>query len=71
MEKSGYYQGAETVTSRTRACAEGKVDVISFPVPHLILPCLARLKISRFDNEQDRPRFLHESFDTGDFLREQ
>ena len=35
-----------------------KVNVISCPVPHLILPYLARLKISSFENEQDRPRFL-------------
>jgi len=52
------------VTSNARAYAEGKVEVISCPAPTLFFPYPARLKDSKFDNEQDLAAFT-ESFDTG------
>ena len=52
------------MTSKARAYAEGKVEIISCPSPRLIFPCLVRFKNSRFDNGQVLAAFT-ESFDTG------
>ena len=50
------------MTSRARAHAEGKVDVISCLAP-ILFPLIARFKNSSFDNGQDLAAFT-ESFDT-------
>ena len=51
------------MTSRARAYAEGKVDVISCLTPALF-SLIVRFKNSAFDNGQDLAAFT-ESFDTG------
>jgi len=59
---SGFYEGAEIVTARARAYAEGKLEIIYGACFLNLSP--ARFKNSKFDNEQDIAAFT-ECFDAG------
>ena len=62
---SGFYQGAEVVTSSARDHAEGKFGILFAPVALSYFSHLARLKNSeQFNNELDLAAFT-KSFDTG------
>ena len=62
---SGFYQGAEVVTSSARDYAEGKLGILFALVTLSYFSHLARLKNSKkFNNKVDLAAFT-ESFDTG------